>query len=417
MGRLTKTILATGPLGDYTWNSRNELTAVDAYNAADPNNTTSAFSARDLDFAYDHARNRTTSSVGGGGNSTYATNNLNQYLHIDPPSGPNQVFAYDADRNMTSNGTWTFTYDAENRVTAIEPAAAPGSRDANDVTLEFKYDHLNRRVEKKVTAWDPTLNGGSGDWESTATTQLKYGYDGDELVIEYNGLNSDSVERRYRWALGKLWWMRKLTGARYMMMRDIQDNVTMLFKRTGLAVEGIYEYDAMGNVLSVSGAYGDENPMRWRSMYNDTETGFRITARGLGDPATSREIRFSYLFGEASGACPMGTVPLGPGGCAQAIVASFSFGASDFAGNDGTYSPVGSFVDTRVPVTSNYAICERDPLAASASASSSPLGGTDSSEPPSPQSGFPSPVAPQPPTPTDNPGTPDSDSQFGPREA
>ncbi len=81
----------------------------------------------------------------------------------------------------------------------------------------------------------PPAGGGSGDWESTATTHLKHGYDGDELVIEYNGLNSDSVERRYRWALGKLWWMRKLIGARYVMMRDVQDNVTMLVKRTGNA--------------------------------------------------------------------------------------------------------------------------------------------------------------------------------------
>ncbi len=124
--------------------------AVDAYNGADPNVTTSPFTARDRDFAFDLANNRDTSAQGGGSNTTYATNNLNQYTHINPPSGPNEPQTYDADRNLTDNSTWTFTYDAENRVTVIEPAAAPGARDANDVKLEFKYDHLNRRVEKKV---------------------------------------------------------------------------------------------------------------------------------------------------------------------------------------------------------------------------------------------------------------------------
>ncbi len=304
---------------DLTWDSRNRLTAVDAYNGADPNVTASPFTARDRDFAFDLANNRDTSAQGGGGNTTYATNSLNQYTHINPPSGPNEPQAYDADRNLTDNSTWTFTYDAENRVTVIEPAAAPGARDANDVKLEFKYDHLNRRVEKKVTAWDPTAGGGSGDWEASPTTHLKYGYDGDELVIEYNGLNSDSVERRYRWALGKLWWMRKLIGARYVMMRDVQDNVTMLVKRTGLAVEGIYEYDALGNVLSVAGAYGEDNPMRWGSAYRDSETGFVANRGGLTDLRTGRVIGkigpyvpTGYRTIPCYGACPP-SVPIYPG--------------------------------------------------------------------------------------------------------
>ncbi|MCA9244332.1 MAG: hypothetical protein KDA32_10280 [Phycisphaerales bacterium] len=118
--------------------------------------------------------------------------------------------------------------------------------------LEFRYDHAGRRVEKKVYAWDPTANSGSGDWESTPTTHLKFGYLGRELVMEYDGLNSDTPVRRYRWAFGQLWWIRKV-GTRYVTLRDVSENITRLVRNNTANIDATYEYDVSGTRLVGTG--------------------------------------------------------------------------------------------------------------------------------------------------------------------
>ena len=83
---------------------------------------------------------------------SYTSNNINQYTAINNPTA---APTYDFDGNMTSMPLgatqWTFTWDAENRLIAAEsPAGA--------TRLEFKYDYMSRRVEKKV------YSGSTGNW-------------------------------------------------------------------------------------------------------------------------------------------------------------------------------------------------------------------------------------------------------------
>ncbi|NOY76135.1 MAG: hypothetical protein GXP32_10160, partial [Kiritimatiellaeota bacterium] len=88
--------------------------------------------------------NRTTydtTKSGSNVQSVYTANELNQYTNI---TNPNQAPTYDDDGNtlsMTLNsGSWTNTFNAENRVISMETA---------DKNLEFTYDYMGRRVEKK----------------------------------------------------------------------------------------------------------------------------------------------------------------------------------------------------------------------------------------------------------------------------
>ena len=85
----------------------------------------------------------------------YAVNGLNQYTAAGPAS-----FGYDANGNLTSDGSTTFVYDAENRL-----VSASGAKNA-----ALSYDPLGR-------LWQVTGGG--------ATTRLRY--DGDELIEEYDG--------------------------------------------------------------------------------------------------------------------------------------------------------------------------------------------------------------------------------------
>ncbi len=94
----------------------------------------------------------------------YAVNGLNQYISAGPAT-----FSYDANGNLTGDGSSTYVYDVENRLVS----AGGGS------SASLRYDPLGRLYE--------TGGGAAG------TTRFLY--DGDELVAEYNG--SGAMLRRY----------------------------------------------------------------------------------------------------------------------------------------------------------------------------------------------------------------------------
>lgn len=95
-------------------------------------------------------------------NLSYAANGLNQYSAV----GGN-VYAYDANGNLTSDGGTTYTYDIENRLVGTSAG----------VTLT--YDPLGRLSQ----TYSP----------STGTTEFLY--DGDALVAEYDG--AGNMLKRY----------------------------------------------------------------------------------------------------------------------------------------------------------------------------------------------------------------------------
>ncbi len=65
-----------------------------------------------------------------------------------------ETFTHDADGNLIDDAHWRYTWDAENRLIAMEtttPAAAGLTRQK----LEFTYDAQSRRITKKVSLWKP----------------------------------------------------------------------------------------------------------------------------------------------------------------------------------------------------------------------------------------------------------------------
>ena len=75
------------------------------------------------------------------------------------PQDP-EPFTYDADGNLLTDGQWNYTWDAENRLVLVTtrdglPAAVPR------VKLEFVYDHMSRRIAKRV--YTRTMDNGPRD--------------------------------------------------------------------------------------------------------------------------------------------------------------------------------------------------------------------------------------------------------------
>lgn len=141
----------------------------------------------------------------------YAVNGLNQYVTAGPAT-----FAYDANGNLTGDGSTNFTYDVENRL-----ISASGAR-----TVTLDYDPMGR-------LW--RTSGPNG------TTQFLY--DGDELVAEYDGGNS--LLRRYVHGRGvddPIVWYEG--GARWLHV-DHQGSVTAITDSSGNAI-AVNAYDEFG---------------------------------------------------------------------------------------------------------------------------------------------------------------------------
>ena len=149
----------------------------------------------------------------------YGVNGLNQYTSV----GSAQL-AYDANGNLTSDGTTSYVYDAENRLVQASNGA------------ELRYDPLGRLFQ--------TSGGGK---------VRQFLYDGDQLTLEYDG--SNSLIRRYVHGPGEddpmLWYEGAGLGDRRLLFADQQGSVVGVSDPSGnmLAINSYDEYGmpAAGN--------------------------------------------------------------------------------------------------------------------------------------------------------------------------
>jgi len=123
-----------------------------------------------LTFSYNPASQiigRTGSNDGNASNTAlnvsrdYARNGLNQYITTTSNGSQSAAFTYDLNGNLTSDGSTSFVYDAENHL-----VSASGAK-----TATLAYDPLGRL------------------WKTSDGTpaNTKFVYDGDRLLEEYDG--------------------------------------------------------------------------------------------------------------------------------------------------------------------------------------------------------------------------------------
>jgi len=118
--------------------------------------------------------------------SSYETNDLNQYISrsIYYTGGPTTTSAaYDTKGNLTTglDGS-AYAYDAQNRLT---------SATKNGVTMQFKYDGLNRQVSRTVVGGITTYNVWDGwdlveEVQASGNLQAMYVYGSSGLILSLN---------------------------------------------------------------------------------------------------------------------------------------------------------------------------------------------------------------------------------------
>ena len=206
-------------------------------------------SAYNYAYSFDPIGNRLTANLAGT-SYNYTTNMLNQYTVVNS----NQP-TYDDDGNMLTNGSWTYTWNGENRmVQAVN----------GNTKLQFAYDYMGRRIEKKVFDGD------------TVVSHKRFVYDNYKQVEELDALNSNSVLKRYSWqpeAVGldvPLSMTDVVTAKNYAYTLDANKNVSDLTDAQGNVVAH-YEYSPFGT-HTATGSYSG-NPFRFSSEVFDSETG------------------------------------------------------------------------------------------------------------------------------------------------
>ena len=116
-----------------------------------------------------------------------------------PAQTRTESFTYDDDGNLTQVcGTGVspvnYTWDAENRLTCAQ-SGDPNSPVSGDRKVEFVYDFLGRRVEKKVS----THNGTS--WSVSDCRRFVWSDWLPVLELDSSDPNDVTILRKYTWGL------------------------------------------------------------------------------------------------------------------------------------------------------------------------------------------------------------------------
>lgn len=184
-------------------------------------------------FAYDAANQMTsfTNSEHASEDATFSYDDIGQLTGADRTgTADDEDFEYDANGNrveangdsystgnanrMESDGTFTFTYDAEgNTLTRTRISTDP----ADDYLTEYTWDHRNRLttvtfkdnsddVTKVVeetydifNRWISRTVDPDGDAGSTPLEETYFVYDGTQIALEFDGDDAADLSHRYLW--------------------------------------------------------------------------------------------------------------------------------------------------------------------------------------------------------------------------
>jgi RHS repeat-associated protein len=184
----------------------------------------------------------------------YTASALNQYTAVN-----SALLSYDPDGNLSTNGVWSYTWDAENRLVTVA---------SNGVLLVTNaYDHQHRRVRKVTPA-----------------ATFDFIYDGWNLIHEtVSSTNGAVTEIQYFWGADLSGTLQgaggvggllavSINGQFYFPCYDNNGNIAAYSDESGCLV-AVYFYDAFGRIISQSGPMADVFHHRFSTKYFDAETG------------------------------------------------------------------------------------------------------------------------------------------------
>jgi RHS repeat-associated protein len=360
LNRRTRANLEDGSLWNYSYNNRNELTGAGRFWS-----DWTAVTGQQYGYGFDNIGNRISAQSGSVGNLStvsYTVNGLNEYTGIVTPgckdilglaiatnavtvnggvadrkveyfhrnitiangNGPvwqnvtnsagsstvkgglvfpanSQALLYDADGNLTSDGIWTYEWDAENRLITMSMNNLYGIANSNVLQLTFAYDFMNRRISK--TVW--TNSGSSFVPQSTNY----FIYDGWNLIAVFTP--ASAIEQSFVWGLdlsgtvtnaGGVGGLLAIasSGTNYFASYDGNGNITGLINGVDKSVGARYEYSPFGELLRATGPMAKANPCRLGTKVTDDESGLVYYGYRYYYPTQGRWLGRDHPKGEAA---------------------------------------------------------------------------------------------------------------------
>ncbi len=189
------------------------------------------------------------------------------YVAQEPES-----LSYDADGNLVSDGRFTYSWDAENRLTNITSlsSAPTGSK----LELAFIYDWQGRRIQKSVF----TNSGSAYVLEYTDN----FLYDGWNLLATLNP--QLSTINSFLWGsdlsgstqgaggVGGLLEVINYGSGTNFVAFDGNGNVAALVNAADGTLTANYEYGPFGEPIRMTGTQAKANPFRFSTKYDDDES-------------------------------------------------------------------------------------------------------------------------------------------------
>ena len=201
---------------------------------------------------------------------------------------------YDLDGNQTSDGQWTYTWDAENRLTSATRSAAALAAGAPYRAITYRYDSKSRKITRSVA----TTSGGP-------LTTEKYLYDGWNCIAEYS--NSPLNTANFQLTTSRLWGLDlsgtpqgaggvggllsisdMATATTHYPCYDGNGNVRKLLNATTLVTTATYDYGPFGELVRATGPYALSNPYRFSTKPQDSDTRLYYYGYRYYDPLTGR---------------------------------------------------------------------------------------------------------------------------------
>ncbi|MBC2735424.1 MAG: RHS repeat protein [Desulfobacteraceae bacterium] len=269
----------------YGYNDRNEIATASRFVGDDLKDQSQPISDFERVYRFDPIGNR-VEAVEGKDKIQYQTNSLNQYERIVAPPQEEKALIYDEDGNLIEDGRFRYSWNAENRLVAVDPkVAVTGAK-----RLEFAYDYLGRRIRKKAFQYAKKV--------FKLSSEACFVYDGRNMVKEINAENQATVSRSYVWGLdlsqsregaggvgGLLATSDGLLTHSYVF--DANGNVGQLVNVYAGIVTAHYEYDPFGKFVCSINRLGIDNPHQFSTKHIDRETdlyyyGYRYYHPDLG---------------------------------------------------------------------------------------------------------------------------------------
>ncbi len=205
-----------------------------------------------------------------------------------------ESYTYDADGNLTLDGHYAYTWDAENRlVTVTDMVGIPCNV---QYPAEFHIPIIWAGGIQKIVS----TNNGMGSWVAVYTN--KFIYDGWNPIAVLDGENN--LLQSFTWGadlsgtvqnaggVGGLTSMTIPSGlpnaGTYFPAYDGNGNVMALVNAATGSMAAQYEYDPFGTLLQATGPLAYANNILFSSKWFDWETGLSFYGYRFYNPTTGR---------------------------------------------------------------------------------------------------------------------------------